>query len=74
MEAIAVGNDRRHFLGVGGGDEVDLGELAQGGEVLEEILVAQGLDVGEVVVHVTYKGRGGGDVSDLGLSWAGKGI
>lgn len=68
MEAIAVGDNRRHFLGVGRVDEVDLGELAQGGEVLEEVLVAQVLDVGEVVIHVAIRreeGRGGEDVSDL---------
>ncbi len=37
-------------------NEVDLRELAEGFEVLEEILVSERLDVGEVVVHVAGKG------------------
>lgn len=60
MESIPIGDDSSHFLSVGPVDEIDLGELAQGGEVLEEIVVAQGLDVGGIVVHITMEGKGGG--------------
>ena len=52
MEAIPIRDDRRQFLRVRRTDEVDLREFAQGGEELEQVLVFEGLDVGEVEVHV----------------------
>ena len=60
MESISLGDDSGQFLGVRRVDEVDLRELAQGDEVLEEVLVLEGLDVGEVVVHVAGGGVSGG--------------
>ena len=52
MEALGVGNDDGELLGVFGGDEVDLRELAEGGEVLEQGFVFERGDEGVVVRYV----------------------
>lgn len=52
METIPVRDDSRHLLGVGWIDEIDLGELTQSRKVLEEVLVTESLDIGEIMVHV----------------------
>lgn len=51
-EAIPVGDEGRKVLGVARVDEVELGEFAQGGEVLGQGAVTEGGDIGKVVVHV----------------------
>ena len=56
MEAIAIRDDGRKLLGVGGSDEVDLGEFAERGEVLGERGVLERRDVAAVVGHVAKKG------------------
>lgn len=52
MEAIPVRDDGRELLGVRRIDQVDLRELAERLEELQQVVVLERLDVGEVEVHV----------------------
>ena len=45
---------------MGGADEIDLGEGAQGAEVVGQVCVAEGGDVEAIVVHVAERWAGGG--------------
>lgn len=52
VEAVPIGDDGCQLLRVGRVDEIDLRQLSERPEVGKELIVLQGLDVPEVVVHV----------------------
>lgn len=52
VETIPVRDDGRQLLCVRGIDQVDLRELAEGGEELEQVLVFERLYIPEIEVHV----------------------
>jgi hypothetical protein len=53
MEPICIRDDSRQFLGVAWIDQVNLHELTERREIKKKLIVPQGLNILEIVVHVT---------------------
>ncbi len=57
-EAVLIGDESGEVFGVCGVDEIDLGDFAQGGKILGEVVIVEGGNVGGVVVHVADEDHG----------------